>query len=299
MLNTPVAFIIFNRPDVTDRVFQAIRQAQPKKLLVIADGPRVDRTGEAEKCTAARAVIDQVDWDCEVLTNYSEVNLGCKLRVSSGIDWVFSEVEEAIILEDDCLPHPSFFLFCEKVLEDYRTDEKIMHISGTNMLPSVSLNSSYRFSRLVPIWGWATWRRAWQHCDMSMKLWPAYRETQDIKYFGSQARNVAEVFQSNYLSQVDTWDAQWAFSCTVTQGLTIIPKTNLIQNIGFRGDATHTKAVNQCAFIPVQGVDFPLKKPDYIVPDQKLDQSFLEFLNSKSSISLRNKIKTIATKILR
>jgi hypothetical protein len=298
-LSTPVAFIIFNRPDTTEKVFQAIRHAQPKKLLVIADGPRANRPDEAEKCAAARAVIDQVDWDCEILTNYSEVNLGCKLRVSSGIDWVFSEVEEAIILEDDCLPHPSFFIFCEKLLGDYRNDEKIMHISGTNVLPSVSLNSSYRFSRLVPIWGWATWRRAWQHCDMSMERWPTYKETHDIEYFGSQSENVAEVFQSNYLGLIDTWDAQWAFSCVVNQSLTIIPNTNLIQNIGFREDATHTKTANQCAFIPVEGVDFPLKKPDHITPGRDLDHSFLEFLNSENPISLRNKIKTIAKKILR
>ena len=132
-MKTPVAFLIFNRPDTTAKVFEAIRQAKPPKLLVVADGPRSDNPSEAEKCQAAREIIEQVDWECEVLTNYSDVNLGCKTRVSSGLDWVFDNVEEAIILEDDCLPHPSFFPFCEKLLDNYRDDKRIMDIRRNNM----------------------------------------------------------------------------------------------------------------------------------------------------------------------
>ena len=146
-MKTPVAFIIFNRPDTTKRVFEAIRHAKPPKLLVIADGPRADRPGEAEKCAAAREIIEGVDWECEVLTNYSDVNLGCGKRVSTGIDWVFDQVEEAIILEDDCLPNPSFFKFCELMLEQYRHDQRIMSISGTNYLETwKSSIQSYYFS---------------------------------------------------------------------------------------------------------------------------------------------------------
>ena len=171
-MKTPVAFIIFNRPDTTKRVFEAIRQAKPPKLFVIADGSRSDRLGEAEKCAATRAIIDGVDWECEILTNYSDVNLGCKIRVSSGLDWVFSEVEEAIILEDDCLPHPSFFAFCEELLEKYRNDSRIMQICGSNVLKDqVNIDDSYYFSKYGPIWGWASWRRAWQEYDVDMKLW--------------------------------------------------------------------------------------------------------------------------------
>jgi hypothetical protein len=159
-VNTPIAFFIFNRPDTTARVFEAIRQAQPSKLLVVADGPRSTRPGEAEKCAATRAIIDQVDWECEVLTNYSDVNLGCRHRVSSGLDWVFEQVEEAIILEDDCLPHPTFFRFCEELLEWYRHDHRIVAISGDNFQNGhQSGEFSYYFSRYVHIWGWATWRR--------------------------------------------------------------------------------------------------------------------------------------------
>ena len=162
-LSTPVAFIIFNRPDTTEIVFETIRQAKPSKLLVVADGPRTDRSGEVEKCTATRAVIERVDWECEVITNYSDVNLGCKRRVSGGIDWIFSQVEEAIILEDDCLPAPSFFQFCQTMLERYRYDDRISMIGGSNYQQENSRTSdSYFFTKYAHIWGWATWRRAWK-----------------------------------------------------------------------------------------------------------------------------------------
>ena len=133
-MKTAIAFMVFNRPDTTKKVFETIREAKPPKLLVIADGPRAGRPGETEKCAATRAIIDSVDWECEVLTNYSDVNLGCKRRVSSGLDWVFNTVEESIILEDDCLPHSTFFQFCEELLEKYRYDSRIMQICGSNLI---------------------------------------------------------------------------------------------------------------------------------------------------------------------
>src|SRR5512139_3287315 len=171
-LKTPVAFIIFNRPDTAERVFAEIAKARPPKLLVVADGPRANRSGEAEKCAATRAIIDRVDWDCEVLTNFSDTNLGCKNRVSSGIDWVFEQVPEAIILEDDCLPHPTFFRFCEELLERYRDDERIGMISGDNFqLGQKRTDASYYFSRYNHIWGWASWRRAWRHYDREASAW--------------------------------------------------------------------------------------------------------------------------------
>src|SRR5712692_5523584 len=134
MLTTPVALIIFNRPETTARVFAEIAKARPSRLLLVADGPRLDHPEDVEKCTATRAIVEQVDWPCEVLTNFSEANLGCKMRPVSGINWVFENVEEAIILEDDCLPHPSFFPFCQELLERYRDDQRVMMIGGTNLL---------------------------------------------------------------------------------------------------------------------------------------------------------------------
>ncbi|AFY79488.1 MAG: glycosyltransferase family 2 protein [Hydrococcus sp. C42_A2020_068] len=294
-MRTPVAFLIFNRPDTTKRVFEAIRQAKPSKLLVVADGPRKNRPDDKKKCADARAVIERVDWDCQVLTNYSDTNLGCKQRVSSGLDWVFSQVEEAIIIEDDCIPHLSFFRFCEELLEYYRDEEKVWHIAGTNLTPISDLKSSFLFSRLVPIWGWATWKRAWQHYDIEMKLWSKYKHSEDLKYFGSQQQNVYQVFENNYHSLIDTWDGQWAFSCVAHQSLSIIPKTNLVTNIGFRSDATHTKGKSKFASIPVRGLDFPLVKPLNMIPNQEFDEKFLSFLNG-SEFSLVSKIKQLIRK---
>jgi hypothetical protein len=231
-LSTPVAFIIFNRPDTTARVFQAIRQARPQKLLVIADGPRIDRSDEAEKCAATRAIIDQVDWECKVLTNYSDINLGCKHRVSSGIDWVFSEVEEAIILEDDCLPTPSFFQFCQTILERYRHDDRISMIGGTNYQQEHSrTSSSYYFSKYAHIWGWATWKRAWKNYDVDMKTWTeckrnnlvqsAFHDAYEQKYWSDE-------FDKVYAGEINTWDYQWLYTCFAQSRLSIVPNRNLI-----------------------------------------------------------------------
>lgn len=241
-LSTPVAFIIFNRPEMTARVFEAIRQARPTMLLVVADGPRPDRPGEAEQCAAARAIIDRVDWECQVLTNYAETNLGCGRRISSGITWVFEQVEEAIILEDDCLPHSDFFPFCASLLDRYRNDERIMMIGGTNFLGQFACPSSYLFSRFFAIWGWATWRRAWQKYDFTLPGWEAYKAQRQIEYYYPQ-RYVADYITTmlNLIQQqrIDTWDIQWFYACLFNNGLSIVPHVNLITNIG-GAVGTHT-----------------------------------------------------------
>ncbi|MFM6612110.1 MAG: glycosyltransferase family 2 protein, partial [Microcystis panniformis] len=238
-MKTPVAFIIFNRPDTTKRVFEAIRQAKPPKLLVIADGPRADRPGEAEKCAAARAIIEGVDWECEVLTNYSDVNLGCGKRVSTGIDWVFNQVEEAIILEDDCLPNSTFFEFCEVILGIYRDDERIMMVSGTNHLGTwKSTIQSYHFSYYGGIWGWASWARAWKYFDYEMTLWKK-SEVQNLMrdILGEKEyRNRKKVFSETFEGKINTWDYQWHFARLVQSGLSIVPTVNLISNLGFSED---------------------------------------------------------------
>jgi hypothetical protein len=181
-MNTPVVLIVFNRPDPTAQVFAAIREAQPSQLFLISDGPRANRPDDLEKCRAVRAVIDQVDWPCDVQTNYAEKNMGCKYRVASGLDWVFSVVEEAIILEDDCLPHPSFFKYCEELLEKYRDDRRIGIISGHNNLFGYRRSAdSYYYSNIPYIWGWATWRRTWEAYDFNISLWPEVRDSNRLK----------------------------------------------------------------------------------------------------------------------
>lgn len=277
-MRTPVALIIFNRPETTARVFAEVAKARPPKLLVIADGARADRPGEVEKCAATRAIVERVDWDCEVLTNYSEVNLGCKLRPASGLDWVFEQVEEAIILEDDCLPHATFFSYCDELLQKYREDERVMLISGDNfLLGKKEIPHSYYFSRYALTWGWASWRRAWQHFDVDIKLWPQLRETDwllDLHGDALTASYWSEVFEKVYTGEIaQAWDYQWAFACWANNGLSIIPAVNLVSNIGFGAEATHmTMDTSLVANLPGGAMEFPLRHPPQMVRDWAADR---------------------------
>ena len=276
-LRTPVAFIIFNRPDTTERVFSEIAKAKPSKLLVVGDGARANRAGEVEKVAATRAIIDRVDWDCEVLTNFSEINMGCKRRVSSGIDWVFETVEEAIILEDDCLPDPTFFRFCEEMLERYRNDLRIGVISGDNFQFGRRCNGdSYYFSKYVHIWGWATWRNRWMGSyDVDMKKWPQIRDENLLSDMIGRDKEVNfwyKTFERVYQNRIDTWDYQWVFSNWLEGRMSVSPSVNLISNIGFEPNATHTTGVSALANVPRTAMEFPLQHPICLVRNGVADR---------------------------
>lgn len=243
-LSTPVLFLVFNRPDTTRQVFEAIRKAKPQKLYIAADGPREGRAGEAERCAETRAIVDNIDWPCEKKTLFREQNIGCRNAVSSAIDWFFSNEEEGIILEDDCLPSASFFTYCTELLELYRHDDRIMHICGDNPTDGTVYGaSSYYFSPFGLIWGWASWRRAWQKYDLGMSSFPAFKEQKQIQNVFHQKtyQNYwLEKYQDIYDAKIDTWDYQWLYTIMCEGGLAIVPNVNLIQNIGFGADATHT-----------------------------------------------------------
>jgi len=272
-ISTPVALFIFNRPDLTETVFEAIRRAKPKTLLVVADSPRFPE--EAQLCHEARAVIEKVDWNCQVLTNFSEKNLGCGKRVSSGLDWVFSEVEEAIILEDDCLPSPSFFSFCQTLLEYYRDDERIMLISGDNFQDGQSrTNYSYYFSKYNDIWGWASWRRAWKYYDFDMKTWPEYKQSNLLRVVCDnpvEQEYWTTLFDSVFAGIIDTWDYQWTYACFAQNGLAVLPNSNLISNLGYRSDATHTKFKDSnLARLPLTNI-WNINHPPIVVQNREAD----------------------------
>lgn len=275
-LQTPVALLIFNRPDTTERVFNAIAQAKPPKLLVVADGPRDSRPGEAEKCQETRAIIERVDWPCEVVTHYSEVNMGCKLRVSSGINWIFEQAEEAIILEDDCLPDPTFFRYCEEMLERYRHNERVGMVSGGNLqFGQKRGQSSYYFSKYTHIWGWASWRRAWKHYDRDLTLWPKFRDAGLLEHcFETEGERSywRNSFQWVYEGSLDTWDVSWTFTALTHGLLQVVPNVNLISNIGFGPNATHTHVVGVHANLPTEPLQFPLTHPTFVLPDLDADQ---------------------------
>jgi len=293
-METAIALLIFNRADTTKRVFEAVRQAKPRKLLVVADGPRVDRPGEAEKCAATRNVIEQVDWDCDVLTNYSNSNLGCGVRISTGLDWVFSEVEEAIILEDDCLPHPHFFDFCEVLLDRYRDDERIMHIDGNHHLidyRNQSSKYSYYFSRYPLIWGWATWRRAWQHYDFKVERLKEFIDDGWLEKFLENKRDTY-VWERNFgglYGNLYTWDYQWILTCWIHQGLAIHPEVNLVSNIGFGAESTHTRNdKNPFSSLPTKALTFPLTHPPFMIRDSEADH---HLQNTQFDPSKLNRLK--------
>lgn len=254
MNTAPVIFIVFNRPEPTARVFARIRQARPTDLLVVGDGARPGREGEDHRVEATRRVVlDGIDWPCNVRTDFSPHNLGCRQRVASGLSWAFSQVSEAIVLEDDCLPDPSFFEFCTSLLTRYRDDASVMQINGTNLAPHrLPGGAAYRFSRYAWPWGWAGWARAWSHYDSEFGTW-SDRRTAVRDSFASawEAQYWLSLWDRARRDQAkgDTWAFPWQFSVRAAGGRVVMPRENLVQNLGFGPDATHTSgdALNHLA----------------------------------------------------
>ena len=241
-------FIIFNRPTTTRKVFEAIRNYKPTKLFVAADGPRKNKSGEKERCEEARKITEQIDWPCEVKRLYRNKNLGCKLAVSSAITWFFSNVEEGIILEDDCLPNSTFFVFCEKMLDIYRDHIQVMHITGDNSLPKEMQNKNdYYFSKYSYVWGWASWKRAWKNYDVDMKDWPKVKRSGALnKYFENLLEKLywQTLLDATYSGKINTWDYQFVYHVWKNNGVSVVPGKNLVSNIGFGEGAAHLKSEN-------------------------------------------------------
>lgn len=293
-LDTPVLFMIFNRPDCTQKVFERIRSAQPKELFVAADGPRADKPGEAELCRQAREVIGRVDWDCEVKTLLRDTNVGCKRAESGAMNWFFENVEEGIILEDDNLPDPTFFRYCRELLIKYRYDNRITMISGNNFqFGRNPTNYSYYFSRLAPVWGWATWRRAWQHYDVNISHWPEIRDGGWLYDFWDDKKRVeywTGFFNRLYRGEMDVWSYQWLFACCLQGGLNIIPNVNLISNIGFGPAATHTKVWEPRANMKIEPMIFPLRHPPFFIRSKRADDVRENDTFSSNKSSMMEKI---------
>jgi len=243
----PILFLIFNRPETTNKVFDKIRQIKPKKLYIAADGPRKNNNIDIVNCLKVKEIIRKIDWNCEVKTLYRKKNLGCKVAVSSAINWFFENEEMGVILEDDCLPNDSFFKYCKKLLIKYQNNEKIMIISGisfiSNKIRQKYVDSDYFFSKYIGIWGWATWRRAWKLYDVSISTYPIKKSyvlnnnsncLLDKLYWG-------RIFNLVYKNKIDTWDYQWQYCIWLNDGLSINPRYNLVKNIGFGISSTHTK----------------------------------------------------------
>ncbi|MEK7520327.1 MAG: TylF/MycF/NovP-related O-methyltransferase [Patescibacteria group bacterium] len=276
----PILIMAFNRANITQRVFDEIKKVKPKQLFFAVDGPRNDRPGEDALCQATRDIVKQVDWDCEVKTLFPEKNAGIQ-GIRSGptvaLQWFFEQVEEGIIFEDDCLPHPSFFQFCSEMLEYYKDDERVMHISGNNFqFGRKRGDASYYFSIYPSTWGWATWRRAWNHFDASLASFPTFRDGHTIAKITAEkdAQNVwLDTFRKEYYGEWKTWDYEWVYAIWSRGGLAVIPNVNLVSNIGFGTQATHNFSPdNIFANIPTEEMKFPLTHPKEIMPDTEADQ---------------------------
>lgn len=245
-MRSPVLFLIFNRPYTAERVFEEIRKARPPRLYVAADGPRPDRPQERELCELTRAVISNVDWDCEVKTLFREKNLGCGVAVHEAISWFFENEAEGIILEDDILPHPDFFPFCDELLERYRNDDRVAMIGGHNMFyPKIDRESSYGFMSVGHIWGWATWRRAWSMFDYNLERYSRRDFVTALKNIFPDRRQRIYwewIYDMVDGGRKDIWDYQWTIGLITTHTLCAVPYLNLTKNIGFDANATHTSS---------------------------------------------------------
>lgn len=245
MLETPITYFIFNRPRITEKTFAVLREQQVPKLYVVADGPRPNHVSDVENCAAVRSIVSNVDWPCEVFYNFSDVNLGLKQRISTGLDWVFSQEQKTIILEDDCLAHPDFFRFCDELLHKYEKNEYVSVITGNNFQSGRMRGSaSYYFSKYPHCWGWATWRRAWHNYDEDLLFWPNWKESGEWNMAMPdqvERRYWEEIFDNVHSGGINSWAYPWLASIWYRNGLTATPNLNLVMNIGFDEDATHTK----------------------------------------------------------
>lgn len=280
MYNIPILFLVFARPDTTAQVFERIRQIRPAKLYIAADAPRVGRPEEASRCEETRRIIEKIDWQCEVHTLFRDKNLGCKIAVSSAITWFFNNEEYGVILEDDCLPDLSFFTFCEELLVKYKDDDRIGHISGQCFFPDlIKSDYSYDFSKMVHIWGWASWRRVWQFYDVDLNVWKLIKKdrTRKNSFFIDRWE---KIYFSSFIEDslsgkngINTWDTQYMFTLRSQNQLSIYPSVNLVTNIGLNSLlATHTKKSDTKSFIDAIEIKYPLKHPSYIFSNLKLDK---------------------------
>lgn len=273
---TPVIFIIYNRPDLTQKVLESISEYQPDKLYVVADGPK--NTADNELCQYTRVLINNITWDCKIFKNYAESNMGCGLRVSSGLTWAFESCDRAIILEDDCVPSPTFFPYCEELLEIYKTNDRIGMISGDSLVDASDIDSSYYFSNFPHIWGWATWKRVWQNFDLKIKNWPVLKDTKLVlDKVGSNyyAKKWINIFDRVYQREIDTWGYPLVLMFWENNYLSIVPKVNLVSNIGFNVNATHTKDPrDKNSNLDVHNMAFPLSHPE--MTKRNLDKDHLD-----------------------
>ncbi|MBD5489842.1 MAG: glycosyltransferase family 2 protein [Lachnospiraceae bacterium] len=277
--DVPVLFCTFNRLECTKRVFERIREIRPAKLYLLSDGPRENVSGENEKVTAVRRYLEEhIDWKCQVFKNFADKNMGCGRRMSSGISWAFEHEEKLIIMEDDCLADLSFFRYCRELLHLYEKNEDVMLIGGYNPLGKLEEKTSYIFTPIIEIWGWATWKRAWQQYDYDISDWRERKVSACMKaVMDDKAINhYSKLFDYVYTHKIDTWDYQLQYLALQKGTFAIVPKKNMVKNIGFGAEATHTKSVPDYLYNESHEMNFPLQIPTSIKNNELYNKMVLD-----------------------
>ena len=286
-LNSAVLFLVYNRPQNTKKVFKSLSQVKPTRLYIACDGPKKGRAEDMRRVSEVRDIVNLVDWNCEVKTLFQDTNLGCKLAVELAITWFFDHEEFGIILEDDCLPNKDFYYFCENLLLKYRNDDRVYAITGDNFQQgTVFGNASYYFSKYVHVWGWATWRRAWKHYDKDLSFWPSWKKSSEWEVLFTDKKEKKywyKIFESVFNNKIDTWDFYWVGCVWKQNGLTATPNLNLVSNIGFGRDSTHTSfKKSSLANMPTFELD-QIVHPFEIIRNEEADRNAFNFVfNSRS-----------------
>jgi len=309
-MDVAILLLIWKRPELTKRVIGSIREVSPKRIYISSDGPIKNDKNNQKLVTITRdLVLREIDWECKVYTNFSRENQGCKLAVSRGIDWFFDNEEEGIILEDDCLPNIYFYKFCRVLLEKYRNDNRIWTICGNGYQNNNSSSGeSYFLSKYVDVWGWATWKRCWKLYDSDIRNWEINRSKNILKNVFHKRKEL--VFWKNifdkllYKGEPDTWDYQWQYACFINSGMSCMPYVNLVENIGFGKEATHTLDIPITAKLDINKlgkIQFPLKHPKVFlksqVCDDNLENEFFSGYPILSIIGLKLKLKKMIYKL--
>ncbi len=298
----PILILAFNRPDRVRVLLDKLKGMNPTKLYFAQDGPRANSKSDVHRCKEVYSVWKTTTISCQKREQIQAKNLGCKSAVSSAISWFFSQEESGIILEDDCIPDPTFFQFCDELLKRYKDTDQIMHISGNNFQPSQS--SGYYFSQYPHCWGWATWARAWKHFDRDISDWEDYQSsTKFLDRFQSPLAHFfwKKTFQSVHDGAIDSWAIPWVYSIWRRDGLCILPKSNLVTNVGFGLDSTHThdtsSPLSNRSIVPLQ---FPLKHPRQIIRDQRADEWDQKFVYEQRTLAqIPRRLSSIAIRALK
>ena len=284
--STPILLLIFNRPDAVKRLIEHLRPIQPTKIYVGADGPRLNKPNDQEKCNQSQLALKKIDWNCDIITHFREDNLGCRNAINDAIDWFFSKEEKGIILEDDCLPDASFFEYASILLDKYKDNNQVMHIAGDNPIEHItnSYTNSYTFTQMPLVWGWATWREAWAKMNLSLDgLEQA--DFSKLPLDTLSQKYIKEKFGATQKRENDSWAYAWYFSILQNDGICIIPKVNLVKNIGFGAESTHTKSANKTRELDSHALSFPLQHPTSLKINPNIEQQ-LFYSAQKSKIGL-------------